>query len=290
MRVKELPITEVKIGERFRKDLGDLERLAEGIRDHGLFQPIGITAENELVFGQRRLVAARDILKWEKVPCVVVEPQSKVEGQFEENDNRKELMVSERVRIAQAVEAEIGNRRGQRTDLGVEEEPRRPGGEVASGERTDDLAAQKAGFTSGDTYRRAKKVVDHGSAALVKALDEGKIKPRPAAKVADLPKKQQAEIVKAILVGDRESLKKAVGGNGKARKAPYNEFFKAVKELSQRMDSIVEQYGSLSKMFDSDQWDGDPVQVADLIHEVCLQFQGIDQEGQKYVQRHCKTE
>jgi ParB-like chromosome segregation protein Spo0J len=44
-----VPITAIKIGEfRHRKDLGDLNRLAEGIREQGLLQPIGVTEEENV--------------------------------------------------------------------------------------------------------------------------------------------------------------------------------------------------------------------------------------------------
>ena len=42
--------------------MGDLEGLARSIEEVGLLQPIGITEDGELVFGERRLLAVRDIL------------------------------------------------------------------------------------------------------------------------------------------------------------------------------------------------------------------------------------
>ena len=43
--------------------MGDLVDLAESIRQEGLLQPIGVTERLELVFGERRIRAVRDILK-----------------------------------------------------------------------------------------------------------------------------------------------------------------------------------------------------------------------------------
>jgi hypothetical protein len=43
--------------------MGDLTTLADSIRREGLLQPIGVTDRLELVFGERRLLAHRDILK-----------------------------------------------------------------------------------------------------------------------------------------------------------------------------------------------------------------------------------
>jgi hypothetical protein len=46
------------IGNRFRKDLGDLDSLAKSIAEIGLLHPIAIAENNELVAGQRRLEIA----------------------------------------------------------------------------------------------------------------------------------------------------------------------------------------------------------------------------------------
>jgi DNA primase large subunit len=62
-------------------------------------------------------------------------------------------LPTERVAIAKAIEEEIGNRQGKRTDL----ELRIPVSEVQS-KRTRDIAAEKSGFGSEVTYRRAKAI------------------------------------------------------------------------------------------------------------------------------------
>jgi ParB-like chromosome segregation protein Spo0J len=50
----EVPVAEIVIGERHRQDMGDLRSLAESMRELGLLQPIGMTDDRRLVFGQRR--------------------------------------------------------------------------------------------------------------------------------------------------------------------------------------------------------------------------------------------
>jgi hypothetical protein len=48
----------IKIGPRFRKDVGDIKGLAKSIEDIGsLLQPVWMTESNELVFGVRRAVS-----------------------------------------------------------------------------------------------------------------------------------------------------------------------------------------------------------------------------------------
>jgi len=47
--LKELKITDIKVGSRHRRDMGDLTTLAESIRQEGLLRPIGVNDRLELV-------------------------------------------------------------------------------------------------------------------------------------------------------------------------------------------------------------------------------------------------
>jgi len=77
----------------------------------------------------------------------------------------------------------------------------RPGAEIPqkfaelSGRETSDVAAEKAGFDSGKTFERAKKVVADGAPELVQAMDDGKVSVSAAADVATLPVAEQREVV-----------------------------------------------------------------------------------------------
>ena len=113
--LKEIKITDIKVGQRHRRDMGDLAGLAESIRQEGLLQPIGVTDRLELVFGERRLLAYRDILKRKTIPARIVDVTSILAGEYAENEVRKDFTPSERVAIARAIERQVGNRRGQRT-------------------------------------------------------------------------------------------------------------------------------------------------------------------------------
>jgi ParB/Sulfiredoxin domain/MT-A70 len=73
-------ISSITIGDRHRRDMGDLRVLANSIAEVGLLQPIGMSPSGELVFGERRLRACRDILCWCEIPARVVNVRSIVEG------------------------------------------------------------------------------------------------------------------------------------------------------------------------------------------------------------------
>ncbi|MGD0090678.1 MAG: ParB N-terminal domain-containing protein [Planctomycetota bacterium] len=93
----QIPINEIIMGERHRQDMGDLAALAASIRELGLLQPIGVTEENQLVFGERRLKACRDILNWKDIPARIIRIDRIVDGEHAKNEIRKDFTVSERV-------------------------------------------------------------------------------------------------------------------------------------------------------------------------------------------------
>lgn len=72
--LQQVEISKIIIGDRFRKDLGNIKELAETINLAGLLQPIGITKQNKLVFGQRRLEAVKS-LGWGKIPALILEDE-----------------------------------------------------------------------------------------------------------------------------------------------------------------------------------------------------------------------
>jgi ParB family chromosome partitioning protein len=75
------------------------------------------------------------------------------------------------VAIAKAIEAAIGERQGQRTDIELQDNCP----EVKPGIQTRDVAAERAGFDSYKTYERARRVVERGAAELVEAMDAGEV-------------------------------------------------------------------------------------------------------------------
>jgi ParB family chromosome partitioning protein len=67
-----MPIASIKIGERIRKDMGDIDALAESIADLGLLNPITVAPDGKLLAGERRLEACKK-LGWDTVPVTVKE-------------------------------------------------------------------------------------------------------------------------------------------------------------------------------------------------------------------------
>jgi N6-adenosine-specific RNA methylase IME4 len=110
--VGRMPLDAITVGERHRKDVGDIDSLARGIDEIGLLQPIVVNDDGHLIAGQRRLLACAS-LGWTDVPVHVVPLDDILAGELQENGIRKPFLLSEVVAIAKEVEDRIEVRRGR---------------------------------------------------------------------------------------------------------------------------------------------------------------------------------
>ena len=93
----QIPIEDIIVKRRIRKELGDIDPLAESLRRYGLMNPILVNKKNVLLAGRRRLEAAR-VLGWRTINAVVVEARdelSKLELEMEENLQRRDFTPEE---------------------------------------------------------------------------------------------------------------------------------------------------------------------------------------------------
>lgn len=98
-------ISVIKVGSRFRKDLGDIDGLAKSIAEIGLLHPIVINEKNELIAGFRRLEACKK-LGWTDILVHVVNLEEIRKGQVDENVVRKDFTPSEIAAIYEALAPE----------------------------------------------------------------------------------------------------------------------------------------------------------------------------------------
>lgn len=138
------PVSAIKVGERHRKDFGDLASLARAIDAEGLLQPIAITPGNVLIAGERRLRAwqitrHRD----QEIPVHIVDLEEIVRGEWSENANRKDFTPTEIVAIKRALDprlkAEARNRQSEAGKFKSEASGKFP--EASKGRSADHLAA-----------------------------------------------------------------------------------------------------------------------------------------------------
>ena len=96
---------DIKIGDRVRKDLGDIDALVRDIEEIGLLQPVVVTLDGTLIAGARRLQAwSRSSHARDHIPVHRVDLAAIVRGEFSENFMRKQFTPSEAVAIKREIE------------------------------------------------------------------------------------------------------------------------------------------------------------------------------------------
>ncbi len=146
-----IPIKDIIIKERYRKEFGDIDALADNINNLGLLQPIVINNENnELIDGQRRILAFESLGKKE-IPCFKVDLQKIVLGEFSANHYRKEWTISEMVAIKRAIEPYERKKAKERMLSG------QPSANLAQG-KTRDIVANFVGLGR-TTLKKAEDIV-----------------------------------------------------------------------------------------------------------------------------------
>lgn len=95
-----MKIEDIVVKNRHREELGDIKSLAESIDSIGLLHPPVVEENsNELIAGYRRIKACVR-LGWDDIPVRKINIENGIEGEFDENEERKDFTVSEKVTIA----------------------------------------------------------------------------------------------------------------------------------------------------------------------------------------------
>ena len=161
-------IERILIGNRYRKDLGDIEGLAKSIAEKNLFHPIVIDSQMNLIAGLRRIIAAK-FLGWSEIPCRVIDLDNIIEGEYAENVNRKDFSPSEAVAIAEALKPKIREQAKKRQKAGKVKMDKETGSYVNLTElKKSDLDRGKTTrgilgdfvSISGSSLEKAKRVVE----------------------------------------------------------------------------------------------------------------------------------
>lgn len=176
-----LPITDIVVGERIRKENGAIDELAESIRERGLINPITameLTGGGyQLIAGLRRLEAVK-MLGLAEIRATVLTPMEADEAlmtEIAENEQRKEFTLAERLEYADRIRVVEKEKAKERMAVFAREgrnegTAKRPYPEKGE---TRDIVAKKAGFTSQQQMRRAA-VVAKKSPELLDMIDTGK--------------------------------------------------------------------------------------------------------------------
>lgn len=154
-----IDIEKVAVKNRIRKDFGDIQELADDIRQNGLINPPVVNKEYELLAGERRLRACKS-LGWKQIEIRMMDTRDaehELNVEISENDVRKGFTKSERVdymkRLLRIEQAKAKERQGERTDI-VETFP-----QSSNGKSRDKTAGQFG--ISGKTMEKEMSIVEN---------------------------------------------------------------------------------------------------------------------------------
>jgi ParB-like chromosome segregation protein Spo0J len=102
----EMQIAQIRIGNRVRKDMGDLDALAKSIQEQGLLQLPSVTPDGLLICGYRRLQACV-LLGMTSIPVRIIDVKDLLCAERDENEMRKDFTPSEAVAVARAIEDQL---------------------------------------------------------------------------------------------------------------------------------------------------------------------------------------
>jgi ParB family chromosome partitioning protein len=201
-------IDEIVVGDRYRKELGDLEPLKQSISEIGLLHPVVIDGERRLLVGGRRLEACKQ-LGMLTIPAVTAaslsELRQRVMAEKDENVCREPFRPSEMVAMGRVIE-----------------EFQRPIAEAAKAAGGGDKKSKEAGSDRGISPKRSKR------------QDESKRTSSTAAAACGVDRRTY-EKAKAVTQAAQKSPKKfgplveQMDRTGKVNKA-YSELRKATKK------------------------------------------------------------
>lgn len=161
-----IDIDKITVGQRHRKDLGDLAPLAESIDEVGLLHPIVLTDSFELVAGQRRLEAVKKLGHLEiEARILPLSPVEMLRAEHDENVVRQDFTPSEKVAIGRKLEEEVAKQAKERQSHGLTAPGRNASDQLPEALKgtTREIVGKAVGV-SGNTYARAKRVVEAAEA------------------------------------------------------------------------------------------------------------------------------
>lgn len=163
----------------------DLYILSDDIKSHGLKHPICVDANNDLIFGEKRL-HVYEMLDKKTIPAWRLSLQDLLLGKYHKKEIAHTFTINELVDLGIALEKLLKERRGRNNPENFPE---------YRGKDTRDIVANCLGYSCGKTYEQAKKVCQCGCHELIEATNQKLIAISSAALLAQLPFEQQKQIL-----------------------------------------------------------------------------------------------
>lgn len=163
-----IDINKIKVNNRIRKDYGNITELAQSIERLGLMNPPVVDPEYNLIAGERRLKACKELnMNQIEVNVMIIEDyEQSLMMEIEENENRKEFTFSERMNYAKLIEEVEKLKAKENMIKGGQGLP------TLGSLNTNETVADKSGFGGKETFRKAKFIAENADEELIKDLDE----------------------------------------------------------------------------------------------------------------------
>ena len=174
----EIEIDKIIIGDRFRKEFGDITSLANNIMEVGLLHPVVINEKNELIAGYRRIKAYQFWL-WKTIPCTIVSVDDARKAELSENKERKDFTITEIKAVVDYLkpklekEAEERQKATRLVGKGIQEKETNGASnldEPMEAGRTDEILASYVGVGK-DTLRKIITIAEEGTEDEIKEAD-----------------------------------------------------------------------------------------------------------------------
>lgn len=164
-------VSRILVGDRIRKDFGNIEELASDIAKNGLINPPAVTPDLELIAGERRLRAIQH-LGWPQIEVNVMTVRDalhQVELEVSENENRKDFTFSEKMQWAKLLKEEYSAKAKERSGRNSDLWDDRPKGSL----ETREIVANAVSMGSGRQLSRAEYIVGNATPEMIQQLDDG---------------------------------------------------------------------------------------------------------------------
>ena len=160
--LRTVAVADIVVGDRVRRELGNVLGLAESIRRVGLLHPPVVNSRMQLIAGRRRLEAVRKLF-WTDVPVLVADTLddalTAIKAELYENTDREPLAPTEMVAAGKKIE-ELERPEAERRKKSGQNQHSEPSGNLPEGSRGDTRDKVAAALDVGArTYEKAKAVV-----------------------------------------------------------------------------------------------------------------------------------
>ena len=254
-------IEQIRIENRIRKDFGNIQELADDIKQNGLINPPVVMQESDntytLLTGERRIRALK-LLGYKQVEVRTwksLNDEEKLNIEISENEARKDFSKSERMEYALRLAKIEGLKARERQATSTGGSNPHLSLKLDKAARTDEIVAAKLGIGGKDTYRKEKFIYENQSSLPPEDFadwDEGRLSTNKAYQQIKAKLQQQEEqlktkqdsvdLLKQKYIELQEQLKQATNDNQK-----QSELEQQIERLKKRIVDLTVEKDSIER-------------------------------------------